>query len=116
MRPFGCHALYRPSFSKLPVFGSRVKNGLPQRHDGGGVYRILTDSGNVHTTHVRFRETEFPGMFSIGLALQSHEMSKLEVVEVNILEAETRVDMPKTIPDVPGVEHSKEPLELYQDV
>lgn len=76
MQPFGCHALYRASTNKLAVIGSRVHSGLLLRHKGGGVYRILTNAGTVRTKHVRFNDTEFPGMSLLGYG--SHSYSRTD--------------------------------------
>lgn len=77
LRVFGCRVLYRPPVKKLTTFGSRLREGILLLHEGGGVYRVLTDTGTVRTKHVKPLETEFPGMGRI-------ERSKLDDDEGSI--------------------------------
>lgn len=74
------------------------------------------NSGTVRIKHVRFRETGFRGISFIAIGTQSHEKSKPKVVEVDLLEAKTRVNMPKNCPRYTEFERSEQLLELDQDV
>lgn len=113
MRPFGCRALYRPSGQKLPVFGSRVRNGLLLRHEGGGIYRILTDSGTVRTKHVRFEETSFPGMSGIGPVSTSDCDTEESIGSIDLSDNDILDDVPHVVEESQKGEDSDDHIEAY---
>ena len=66
IKPFGCRVYYRPNMAKIPTFQERVRDGLWLRHEGSGIYHILTSTGILRTKHVRDEEFKFPGFRTLG--------------------------------------------------
>ena len=52
--------------AKIPTFQERVRDGLWLRHEGSGIYHILTSTGILRTKHVRDEEFKFPGFRTLG--------------------------------------------------
>lgn len=66
LKPYGCRVLFRPAAKTLDTFAPHLIEGLCLFHEGGGVYRVLSDSGTVWTKHVRAFEKYFPGTSRLG--------------------------------------------------
>ena len=86
LRPFGCRVFYRRGVNKLKTFETSVRDGLCLYHEGGEIYRILTDEGIVRTKHVRAYELSFPGLYLLEIKARSESIRDDcdDMVEVDV--------------------------------
>lgn len=90
LRSFSCNVMSKPPVKKLSTSRSRLAKGFCLGHDGGGVYKIWTDSHTVRTNQVHFREADFPEL-EINDRIES--FSELDDVDcINLLVSNKSID------------------------
>lgn len=64
---------------RLSTFAPRLVEDVCLFHEGGGVYRVLSNSGTHHTKHVRAFEKDFPGTGRLGVPGQDVDLDSYTI-------------------------------------